>query len=577
MPRQTTILSLVSALATLGGPLCCPAFAADYSVVAGKTRDFDQARAGLTANASGVPGGNYCGPTAAMDLIDFYGTHGYPQVQHVPAFDIMGFTANTYQGQTYRIAYMGEYMSGSEDYATGGTTTGTLEDGVLDYFEDQSGLSLMSVRLDLFGMDTKSEITANLDLSATLMAMMGGVGITLHGRYTGWADGDLSRGGGHFMAVTGLRRTAGAYQFYYSNPATDEGALASHPNKYDTQSVARTGWLNMPIRYNGGEDEWYLGVNTLQSVNTKQNLVDDLVLFLPPLGVTVMNTPSATGSLAAFVNSASMSKDALGESVYGPASVADIGGLAGFARLTDLQWGPAMGSLLFGDAGASRLYEYDPMTGAVVTAAELRAPVTAIATRPDSFDVSVLAGDRLHVVHRADEAGHRLVESVAVAPRSTALVYEPATRTMGVLAGNTMAFYDARLGLVARAALPALPGAGAVMVKSVPEFGALLFKRDHDRTVTLARREGGGFRTSAIALEGVRDARGFDADARGNLHVSDGGRVKSFDLSGRPVATRFSGLAVGDVFNLPRNFDSHTVERGESTYDADDALLGEGR
>jgi hypothetical protein len=176
--------------------------------------DFAQVRPGLPPNAGGTPGGAYCGPTSAADLLQWLHDNGFTEAPGVRD------PANV-EAVTLLIGLLGLLMGTDPD---GGTGSQAIMDAVAGQLElDYPGL------FDVGFVGRSSDTAAaqrlghRFDYIVRLLddgyIALANVGWYVQEPRFPFADG--VRCGGHWVAMTGYDLVAGAHTARFRDPAAE--------------------------------------------------------------------------------------------------------------------------------------------------------------------------------------------------------------------------------------------------------------------------------------------------------------------------------------------------------------------
>jgi hypothetical protein len=170
--------------------------------------DHEQVRAGLPATTGGAPGGAYCGPTSAADVINWLNDNGYPE---------LGFDDTNAATITLEIFGIGLYLSTHPD---NGTTPADFVAGLQDLLDD-GGLG-DRFEVSYVGRNMGSVVEQALGHSFGTIGLLLNVGNYVIAR-VGWYEPTGVRCGGHYVAVTGYDFAADLFTARFRDPS--DGAL----------------------------------------------------------------------------------------------------------------------------------------------------------------------------------------------------------------------------------------------------------------------------------------------------------------------------------------------------------------
>jgi hypothetical protein len=216
--RPTPSLPVVCAAAVLLTPRHAAAQPGDLYL----SPDFAQVREGLP-DYFGVPGGGYCGPTSACDVLQWLRDHGYPDVPGVP-------DVNDEDVVTLFIALIGGAMGTGRDE---GTSTGTM----VNVLDAQLGAPYPGVFDVGFYSGISSETELDQDRgrhfdNIILLLEQGYAVITNIGWYLQEPELKFVHGfrcGGHWIVMTGYDNDGGDRTARYHDPVDGARIVATKP------------------------------------------------------------------------------------------------------------------------------------------------------------------------------------------------------------------------------------------------------------------------------------------------------------------------------------------------------------
>jgi|GEM_PF-2260481 hypothetical protein len=207
-----------------------------YWAVLSGMPDLDQRRTeDLSRGIFGLPGGGgmYCGPAAAMNLLSYIGSHGYPEVspstidfEPRPEIGPLAtrnalFNASNYNLATMFLATLGDEMNTSTD-------TGTSTANLARVIENRLPSS--------FEVKKKGNRNCEGDIVITPQLIYnnfdaGKLMILKYGKYEPNSDGSVSRTGGHYVTLTGVLITSDRVSITYKDPYRDRGVSVTDTSR----------------------------------------------------------------------------------------------------------------------------------------------------------------------------------------------------------------------------------------------------------------------------------------------------------------------------------------------------------
>jgi hypothetical protein len=182
--------------------------------------DFSQVRPGLPETAGGTPGGAYCGPTSAADLLQWLHDNGFPDVTGVDDVD-------NDEAVTIMIGLIGLLMGTDPD---SGTSSAAMIDGLRALLDDAYP-GIFEVGFVGRSSDTASaqRLGHRFDYIVRLLdagyLVIANVGWYVQEPDLPWADG--VRCGGHYVAMTGYDFDGSDYTARYRDPAREVDTVST--------------------------------------------------------------------------------------------------------------------------------------------------------------------------------------------------------------------------------------------------------------------------------------------------------------------------------------------------------------
>jgi hypothetical protein len=526
--------------------------------------DLDQVRDLLPITASGVPGGSACMMATRVDLANYLGSHGFPEIM-----DTTHTTETPYIQDTYRLLDMHTY-----NLAGNG--------GLVSYVQDlTTGVS--NLKLNRFslspGLGTAADFSFNMLMFQQIIKITGMPLAMRIFRDAGWSTGTLTKKSQHWFPMTGLLFDVNQnQQVVHTDPATDEGSLASFPDKIYANSTWATAVTSIQFPMLAGATRAVFGsvpVDTSKTVSIIQNVE----AYVPSMAVTLGEAvgTSATGIVSGRARfDLSATPHAMGttdSAMLGPSTVVDTNYMPQLSGITDVAWVPGTLQAVFGgNTGAVWVSDYANHT--LVQIATLSGAVTGVAGGTLNHDIYATAGTSLYIIHHNPPSlgGAYTLSSVNVGSVPKAVFADPNLGHIGVVVGSTILYYDTSLQPMGKAALPAIPGTGPLLVRSRPEIGALYFKHLGSPQVvvaTLTADDTGFTSTSTITLGALSSAQGFDVDAEGEVYASNGRAIVVFNADGSPdTSNRLNNLAASTFVALTHDYDDHLDDALDLEYDS---------
>ncbi|MCI0631800.1 MAG: hypothetical protein L0Y44_14230 [Phycisphaerales bacterium] len=196
-------------LLTLPGVWTSPASAGDLYL----PPDFSQVREGLPETAGGTPGGAYCGPTSAADLLQWLHDNDYPEVVGVE-------DVNSEEAVTFLVGMVGLLMGTDPDAGTGSEA---IVDGLDTLLEEAYpgvfdvgfvGRSSDGAIAQFYGHQFEHAVNL-LDQGYILMVNVG------------WYVSPGDRCGGHWVAMTGYDEDLIDFTARYRDPAREVNTVST--------------------------------------------------------------------------------------------------------------------------------------------------------------------------------------------------------------------------------------------------------------------------------------------------------------------------------------------------------------
>jgi hypothetical protein len=500
----------------------------DFNYTRCNIPDLDQRRAEDSPWTPGLPNGGamYCVPTAAMDMMAYLASQGFPTVAPGPGYwgPESGWPPQPqYNKITNNIADMGALM-GTDPVK--GTSTGPARDAIAAWLASAGlGDQLMVSSFSAYGFYTPTFEGMALTAVDGALVMPG----------IGWykvSGNGFVRNGGHQLALAkalgsggsqliGLRDPANPNDFLVFDQSpftTNNYAVVDEAGIFDGQPRVLSRVVNLSAH---GYLDGFIAIKPMWGVVTDKGSISflrpiHLVGLDSPRQPDVLTFPSATGG-----------------------SVTEIALSPGDVRHP---------YLIEGD---NTIWQIDALTG--------RSSRFATVGNPRRLTFGGRE-QRLYVllprhVISLDRKGRQLDRRLLDTPLADIAWDASHDRLVGLSTdGRRLLFFDPALKPAGELAIPGLPCGGRLSIEVDPTTGEIFISCDRtNRVLRVSAGRGGAVTT--LELAGVERAAALSIGDGGRLFVSDGAQMFEFDSAGRPVErSKFSGLPGGRGLDMARSF-----------------------
>jgi len=491
--------------------------------------DYEQVRVGLPATDSGTPGGAYCGPTAAADLMQWLDDNGYPEID---------FPDATPDDITMEIFQIGLYLDTHPD---NGTTPEDFVSGLQDYLDD-AGLG-DRFEVSYVGRNMGSAVEQGLGHVFATIDLLLNVGNYAIAR-VGWYELSGNRCGGHYVAVTGYDFAAGDFTARFRDPS--DGVLQVRrrgpvvDDFYDLEDPA-TGGCPAPCIVNQFASAWNWK-RSAKCTKTGRVGIQDGVLSVRP--IRLFSRASTGNGFLGFTVANGQSSSHAGTS-GGPA--------------TTLAAHPHLFHLYHCQPGVNAIYKTDMLTNVVT-------PVAATAPLSQPRRLVFGSGLRLYVLQGSTQNGYAVL---ALAPNGdliastshpnlTALAYRENLDQILVWSGpmgQVQALTDGLVPVGPTITLPSGPAFANPGYMAVDPNGSILYY-NHQGSSSIFRYDlSTGTAMTPLSSSLISDPADMAVDNRGHLFVAPAttGPVVEFDAGGTPVSgSRAASFGATSLLALTR-------------------------
>ena len=507
--------------------------------------DIDQVRQ-VTPTTAGLPGDgySYCGPTATMDGLAYFASHGAPALR--PGAKDWTAAAN-YEEMTADIKDLGDLMGTT---VSGGTTDGYFPGLDAWLQQPEPGVPLLPsplVTSYLWVTNSSSELPADLPTMAAEGAagdvVIPNVAFMTYEKPPAPATGPKQwlTVGGHYLAMSSATSPSTMGVHDPANPIAEHASQSPYAEEtYTLKPVTSTfGYLDA-----SGNDVSFKGTflqvkDYFLDTSTTKTFVWGYVLLQPE---TVTTWSRYRILLVAPVRA--------GDPVEGFVS-------AGRRAVLDLAVDPAAARDYYVEQGSSSIWALNTASGASTPLASVTGRPALLGYAARTGTVFVAAARSLAAVDargRGKAASRPLSEQV-----DAVVVNQESSRLLALSAeSGKLRVYDSRLRLLGTVQLPTAPLRGTGRISISLRGNVVYVHRDGKPAVGLYALRGLALAGARfVRLEGAVRPTGLAVDDSGDLFVQSKGTLAEFAPSGKPLAaSRFDGKPAGSGLTVNRDFSS---------------------
>lgn len=478
--------------------------------------DLDQRWIGLAGD-----GANHCVPACTLNWMYYFSRNGLPQA--------LAFPAHVAGHRVGNLAFMGSAMGVT---ASNGTSSSSAVNGLEDWIDARNLPLIVRTRRVREGDDiTYVGLRNQLQDGARLVVSFG--------RYT-LDDGEFQRGTAHAMTLVGLQREAsGRLTMTTHDPDHNGGSKTTQsdvtPRSFHPVEQLRNieGDHRRVLRLNSSSNPWrfidgWLGMVPIYALTNRR--AGALSMYRVDLATGRVGRSGTRDLPLPFDGEVA---DIALHAAEPLAAVVSASGGVWLLDLVDGRWQP-----LASVQGAQRVC----WRGRGV----------------QLFVAQKLGGH--HGVASFDGEGGAL-GSMAMPGRVDAMSYDVRhDRLIVACGGATVASRRLRaltpaLKAAGELALPPLPGSGRLSLSVNSRDATLVLGREGSpEVVTLRWLPGGAVVSGRLTLSAKDASSALQVSGVGRLHLSEGGKVASFDKDGvRLAGSPFDGLRAGPLLKVARS------------------------